>query len=56
MDWKLNYKALDLEGLSIEYQRLLTANNHDPAKADKLNFLKMEFAIKSNKFLTKMVY
>lgn len=55
MDWKSNYKSMDIDKLIAEYQRVLTANNSDPAKADKLNFLKMEFAVKSNKFLTDMV-
>ena len=47
---------MDCEQLSAEYQRILTANNNDPAKVDKLNFLKFEFAIKSNTFLKQVVY
>lgn len=44
------------EQLSAEYQKLLSTKRHDPALADKLKFLKTEFAIKTNMRLKQMVY
>ena len=46
MDWKIDYKSMNASQLSDEYQRLLTTNKHDDAKADKLYFLKCEFKLK----------
>lgn len=54
--WKNNYKSMSAEQLSDEYQRLLSMYRHDPALADKLNFLKCEFASKTNMLLKQMVY
>lgn len=56
MTWQNNYKSMDAGQLSDEYQRLLSTNRHDNALADKLNFLKFEFAIKTNMLLKQMVY
>lgn len=44
--WQANYKSMTAEQLSAEYQKLLISNKRDPAKADKLNFLKQEFSIR----------
>jgi hypothetical protein len=54
--WKINYKTMHAGQLSDEYQRLLSSYRHDPAFADKLNFLKLEFVIKTNMLLKQMVY
>ena len=44
--WQSNYKAMSAEQLSAEYQRLLMSKKYDASFADRLKFLKDEFAVK----------
>lgn len=44
--WQSNYKSMNAEQISAEYQRLLSKTGKEADLGDKLKFLKDEFAIK----------
>jgi len=53
--WKNNYKIMSLEQLANEYKRLVNSTYYDELKNDRLEFLKIEFAIKNNCYFMKVI-
>ena len=51
MSYKFNYKSMSIEQLIKEYERVSYSANYDELKQDRLDCLKIEFAIKANIYL-----